>query len=320
MVVLNVLNFFKMYAPENINVNQAPQSTTVLQTWVRERMNQTVVQVDDLLDQYKIFEASRTLEVLLDDISRWYLRRSRVLFQKPESSESLNRQAAFLGYLLLDLARLMAPFTPFLAEQIWQEVVLRLKRQDPGDKWADSVHLDKWPEARLSRNAGKLFADMALVRNIAAAGLALRAQAGIKARQPLSVFYIQAKEKILSKELLLVLSDEMNVKQVEVVGEVPVSDTIKSITQENITVGLETLVSSELKAEGDDRELMRQINEGRQEQSCAPNDKVKASVPGSLIPEGFFDNSDRLLKVQTLTNSTITVVEDIKEIRIEKII
>jgi valyl-tRNA synthetase len=178
--------------------------------------------------------------------------------------------------------------------------------------------LDKWPKQKPSKQAEKLFADMALVRNIAAAGLALRAQAGIKARQPLSVFYIQAKEKILSKELLLVLSDEVNVKQVEVAEEMPAPDTIKSVIQENITVGLETLVTPELKAEGDDRELTRQINEARQEQGCAPGDKVKVGVPELLTPEGFFDSPERLAKLQKATNSVILKADDATEIRVEK--
>ncbi|KKU11606.1 MAG: Isoleucine-tRNA ligase [Parcubacteria group bacterium GW2011_GWB1_46_8] len=319
MVVLNMLNFFSMYAPERIKTAHMPEPKTVLDRWAIERVRTVAAEVGGLLDTYKIFEASRTLEVLFDDLSKWYVRRSRKQFQKPDSSAAFEYQTAFFGFLLLDLSRIMAPFTPFLAEHIWQEV----KRRMPNAKLAESVHLDTWPEAPPSERASGLFHDMEVVRSIVAVGHTIRAQENISVQKPRQTLFMFIERWVdiaaLEQEYCAIIKDEVNVKEVKVVDTMPESDTIKVLSQEGVVVGFDITETDELRLEGEERGYIRNYNALRKKNGFSPGDKAKICEPKTPELEKFYRDSGRLARIQGATNSTITLVDGIEAIAIEKI-
>ncbi|MEW5805503.1 MAG: class I tRNA ligase family protein [Patescibacteria group bacterium] len=275
MIVLNVLRFFEFYAPENLKPNLKPQD--FLDEWILEKLALLAKQVDRYLSEYRIFEAARSVQGFIDDLSRWYLRRSRKKFQKPDSEKDLIQTSEFFGSLLLEFAKILAPFTPFLADYLWQRVSARFQ-----GVYSLSVHLDLWPKIKQMASSKSLIEEMAQVRKIAEQGLALRAKAGIKVRQPLSALEI-LKTKI-SEEGKSILMEELNVKEVKNV-EVFSSGIV---SEEN--VGLNTQITEELKQEGWQRELLRLIQEARQQAGLMPQDQISLYL--DLPPElGFIKDN-----------------------------
>ncbi len=288
----NVLAFYETYAPRPAVRGAAP-SATVLDSWMRARLAETTAIVTRKLDEYDITAAGRAVETLVDDLSNWYVRRSRRRFQRPVSERELTAVAEALRQTLRQVAALLAPFTPFLAEHIW----LRVRGQ--GD--SQSVHLSDWPRAGArnqnsnSKNQkdGQLLEAMAAVRAIAAEALRQRAEAKIKIRQPLQKFKVQSFDKLRiypepsrgakfnTPELLELLKDEVNVKEVVVDSKLKVA------------VELDTHITEALREEGIVRELIRNIQDLRRDAGCKPQDRVlvwvSASGPQSAKTDQFVE-------------------------------
>ncbi|OGY40984.1 MAG: hypothetical protein A2570_00640 [Candidatus Brennerbacteria bacterium RIFOXYD1_FULL_41_16] len=271
MTVSNVLKFFELYSPElnRIGLGEAgaleksnlePQN--LLDKWILSRLEVISSGVDKNLSEYKIFEASRLLREFFDDLSRWYLRRSRKRFQKPESQEQFEKDLQFFAGILLELAKLMAPFTPFLAEQIWQSINNKLI-----NKKESSVHLSLWQELPVVSDSEKIISEMTRVRKIAEQGLALRAKAGIKVRQPLQA--LKLLNMNISEDAKQILCEELNVKEVETVRKF--SEGI--VFEEG--VGLDTRITEELRNAGLAREYIRILQEKRQEKGYLPQEKAR---------------------------------------------
>lgn len=283
--VLNVLRFFEFYVASDATgafdalrpamKKSSLEPVTLLDKWILARLGEVVTGVDKHLSENKIFEASRLIRPFIDDISRWYLRRSRKRFQKPESQETLFRDSEFFAGLLLEFSKVLAPFTPFLAENIWQTVNQKLET-----KFEQSVHLSSWPELKQMANGESLMEEMQKTRKIAELGLMLRAKAGIKVRQPLSALELltasnAASGTELSEGVKQILCEELNVKEIKTVGKF--SEGI--VSQDN--VGLDVVMTESLKREGENREISRGIQGVRQELGFMPQDKVSTTIAWS---------------------------------------
>ena len=194
----------------------APEARAELDRWVRSELHATVRRVTEALEAYEPLDAARPIAELIDQLSNWYVRRSRRRFWK--SDDSADTQAALhtLYECLTTLTRLMAPFTPFLAEALHRNLVAG---QRPGAP--DSVHLDAWPEAEAAAIDEQLSRDVALVQRMVSLGRGARSQAGIKVRQPLARAVLvprTAVEREALERLAAQVADELNVQRVEVVA------------------------------------------------------------------------------------------------------
>jgi len=192
-----------------------PAEPSELDRWVLSELNRLVERVTRDLEDFRPTEAARAIQAFVEDLSNWYVRRSRRRFWKSE--DDADKRAAYdtLYGCLVTLCHLLAPFTPFLAETMYQNLVRSVDASAP-----ESVHLSSWPEADSSQVDERLAEDMRLVMRIVSLGRSARSKAGVKIRQPLSTVYVKlrasAEAEALSRLRTLVL-DELNVKDLSVV-------------------------------------------------------------------------------------------------------
>src|SRR3989344_3635496 len=170
----NVLAFFEPYKRGSLDSRAYRlKPTNVLDQWIIARLNELVKLTTDSLDNYKLLEPTRAIKDFIGDLSTWYLRRSRERIKEGDGDAK-----ATLYFILKTLAKIMAPFTPFAAEDIWR----RLKT----DKVVGIVHLAEWPLVSARALRPKVLENMAEVRKIVSLGLEARQKAKIQVRQPLA--------------------------------------------------------------------------------------------------------------------------------------
>ena len=190
------------------------KSLSVMDKWILSKMNSAIRAVDEDLAAYKITEATRVLEELVDDLSNWYVRRSRERYWGKEMTDDKINAYMTLYTVLVNTAKIAAPFIPFMAEDIYRNLVLSVDKSAP-----ISVHLTDFPTADEGRIDPKLEENMDEVIGIVTLGRACRNAAAIKNRQPIAKMYIKA-EKTPDPSFLPVIAEELNVKSVEVTDSV----------------------------------------------------------------------------------------------------
>jgi isoleucyl-tRNA synthetase len=218
LTLWNTWSFFTTYAelngfdPADAAV-PAPADRTELDRWMLSRLHGTVERATAALDGYEPLPAATAIAELIDDTSNWFVRRSRRRFWRTDPgadpADSLGAQAT-LHDVLVTLARLLAPMTPFLADRMWRDLT--------GAAESDSVHLADWPSADPALVDADLEAGMALARRLSSLGRAARAEAGVKVRQPLAraLVYLPPGSPVAPAG---VVEDELNVDRVEVTDE-----------------------------------------------------------------------------------------------------
>jgi isoleucyl-tRNA synthetase len=192
-----------------------PRSDNLLDRWVLARLNQLVKAVTEHLEESDFMDAANAVGVFIDDLTNWYVRRSRRRFWKSEQDADKNSAYATFYHVLVKLSRLLAPFTPFVTETMYQNLV-RMNRPEA----RESVHQTCWPEMDVNAVDQGLLDQMALARQVASLGLAARGAANLKVRQPLArAMAFAGGSKTLSPELVEIVTDELNVKVFEFVDE-----------------------------------------------------------------------------------------------------
>ncbi len=256
----NVLTFYELYRDKSLEKKDlSVPSSNVLDKWMLSRLEELKRETTKGMEGYEIALAMKPFELFLEDLSTWYLRRSRDRLKDGDKDGKVA-----LYYILKELAKLLAPFTPFLAENIW----LKLKSDDD----AESVHLVDWPQgnesifSKIFGNDKKVIENMQKTRDFVTLGLEARQKAGIKVRQPLTSLKLKADNEKLSDEYLELIKDEVNVK-----------DVIFDDSQEDKAI-LDTNITSELKEEGIYRELVRAIQDMRKKEGLTPSDEVVFSI------------------------------------------
>ncbi|HWQ83877.1 MAG TPA: class I tRNA ligase family protein, partial [Anaerolineales bacterium] len=190
-----------------------PTSDNLLDRWALARLNQVIARVTEALEDSDPLSASQAIEALLDDLSNWYVRRSRRRFWKSELDSDKNTAYATLYHILVKLNKLLAPFIPFLTETMYQNLVRSVRPEAH-----TSIHHTRWPAADLTCVDENMLEQMVLARQIASLGLSARNTAGLKVRQPLARVLVYAGGKAnLSPELIEIVKDELNVKGFEFV-------------------------------------------------------------------------------------------------------
>lgn len=224
----NVYNFFVSYAlldnwepdPETFDPRfpegPTPTATNLLDRWILARLNRVTADVTTALAATDSPTAATSVEAFLDDLSNWYVRRSRRRFWRGQLDADKRSAYLTLYHVLVKLGRLLAPITPFVTEVMYQNLVRAVR---PGA--FTSVHMTYYPEADTSVLDPLLLEQMGLARRLASLGLSARGSAGVKVRQPLAraLAFVGPKEAPLTPELVELVQDELNVKALELTQE-----------------------------------------------------------------------------------------------------
>ncbi len=211
----NTYAFFVLYAqidkynPAEYDIKKCKLS--LMDKWIISKLNTLIGQVDERLEKYEIFEAGRLLQDFTDELSNWYVRRGRERYWGKEMTDDKAAAYTTLYTVLVTLAKLTAPFTPFVAESMYQNLVPAFYKDAP-----QSVHLCSFPVRDESAEDPVLEAGMAEVLDIVVLGRAARNASNIKNRQPLNKIMVASERKVeLTEGLLAIARDELNVKQFE---------------------------------------------------------------------------------------------------------
>jgi len=303
IVLWNVVKFYELFAHNLEEETLLNDTKNILDQWILIKLNQLIKKVTENLEKYNLPEASRPISEFIDDLSTWYLRRSRDRFKGEDEKD---KQAALIttNYVLTQLSKIMAPFTPFIAEQIWQKV--------SGYNFIDenkSVHLESWPqvESGIRNQELGVLEEMLVVRKIVELGLAKRDEAGIKIRQTLEKFSIFNFQFSINEDYLKLIKDELNVKNI-----------VCKKGDGDMLVELDTNITPELKLEGLKREIVRQVNMMRKQAGFTIEDKIILSwqSESDLIKQVIEKMGDEIKK-DTLSEKIINNdVEEKKEINL----
>ncbi|MFZ2303701.1 MAG: class I tRNA ligase family protein [Minisyncoccia bacterium] len=264
--LLNILSFYEMYGAGAST--QKEKSENPLDKWILARLAELTGEMSRSFDAYELDRAIKPISLFIDDLSTWYIRRSRDRFKSDEPKERAEALNA-TKVVLLELSKLLAPVMPFLAEHIYKNL--------QGEK--ESVHLETWPVTAISDS--NILSSMAEVRRVVSLALEARAKAGIKVRQPLATLTV--KNEILKgkDEYFVLILDEVNVKKI-VFDDAILEDVV-----------LDTDISPELKREGRFRDLVRLVQELRKHEDLDPADvvmlKIKTNQKGIVLINEFRD-------------------------------
>jgi len=264
----NSYKFFITYAGLNgFQPSGNSKSQTLnpkLDKWILSRLESTKKTVEEKLDRFHHRDATKKIEEFLNDFSLWYIRRSRERIN-PNNKNNQDRNSCLetLYFCLEDLTLILSPFIPFLTETVWQGL-----HPEANQSADNSVHLQNWPKINTELVDQQLEKQMALVREVVTLGHAQRALNQLKVRQPLKTVNIYNLTFKIEGELIELIQDELNVKEV----------VIEKGTGE-LKIELDTKISPELKEEGDTRELIRQIQILRREEGLSLTDKITIQAP-----------------------------------------
>jgi isoleucyl-tRNA synthetase len=263
--LFNVLAFYELYRDKQIEEGSSPRSENILDRWILSRLSQTGNEVTEGMESYDMAEATRPLEGFVDDLSTWYLRRSRERIKEGDTDAKKT-----LYFVLVTFAKIIAPFAPFTGEDIW----LRLR----GEQKEESVHLAEWP--KLGKADARVIEEMADVRNAVSLGLKERQVKNIPVRQPLGGAVLGVN---FDKKYIPIIQEELNVKELRYEK----SETVIKMNFE---------ITPELKEEGNYRELVRAIQDMRKENGLLPSDYVILSLATDEAGKALVGKFEKELK------------------------
>lgn len=291
----NSYSFFVMYAnidkfKPSLDKNGEYANTVsdnILDKWILSELFQLVNSVNEKLKNYDIYNAAGCLEKFIDNLSNWYIRRSRKRFWKSESDEDKNNAYTTLHQVLVMLSKLMAPFTPFISEEIYKNLTGK-----------ESVHLSEYPQDSSISAVDeweKYIMLMDIIRNVVNIGLQQRALNKIKVRQPLKkatikspeIKRLEAENKKLFDELTSIIKEELNVKEVNFDERI------------DVEADLDTEITEDLKLEGQTREIIRHIQEMRKEAGYEIENRIVVRFEGM---EKVFKKFGELIAKEVLAN------------------
>ena len=302
-MIWNMYDFFTMYAEVdgwefNGDLSDPLHDlTNPLDIWIVSRLHQLITEIERGLNNYNLQDATKPILPFLDDASNWYVRRSRRRFWKSEDDGDKNDAYRTLHYVLVRLSYMLAPFTPFLAEELYHNLT--------GDN--ESIHLKDWLPAGEIDNS--MLRDMNALRTAVNDGLSKRASEGIKVRQPLASVKLintisQDTPAEVAQFLIDIAKDELNVKSVEIV-----TDSESESAQPSVVYDL--TITPELKREGLMREIVRHVQSARKQAGLQIDDRIVLSISSddSEISQAIDAFAD-VIKSETLAVELNSVVDE----------
>ncbi len=301
MLLWNVVNFYEMFSVENKTIEddylEDPKSDNIMDEWITSRLSETVAGIEENLKNYNLPASCSFISSFIDDLSTWYIRRSRDRF-KSEDKEEAVKATRTTSFVLWTFSKAVAPVMPFVAERVWQKIT--------GNNFQDkdkSVHLTTFPNIEEVKVNKKLLKDMEKVRAVVSLALKQRADNGVKVRQPLGRLTIK---NDIEENLLSLIKEEVNVKEV-VVDE--------KIEQQ---VELDLTITPELKEEGEARDVLRTIQNLRKQAGLIPEDKITL-IYQEETKKDFFEKWKNYFKTEAgVVELKKEEGEEEKKIRIEK--
>jgi len=286
----NVLTFYELYREKDLESNEFPESKNVLDMWILARLSQLVEDGTKNLDEYRLLEPVRNLRDFIDDLSTWYVRRSRERLREGDKEAKKT-----LYFVLKTISKYIAPFVPFYAESLYQS--LRIE----GD--LESVHLEIWPNVPIGDK--KVLEMMEDTRKIVEVAMRLRSDNKLIVRQPLGklIYEFTSKHKI-NKEFELIIADEVNVKLIENFAD------LDAVDYGGVKVFIDTEITTELRQEGECRELIRKIQDLRKNKNLKPQDRVELVLSVDEIGQQFIEKfKSEIMKTTSLKSITYKKIE-----------
>jgi isoleucyl-tRNA synthetase len=282
-LLYNVLAFYELYRDKDLEKEENTNSKNILDFWILSRFNELLAFSEKNLDNYKVLEPVRAIRDFVGDLSTWYLRRSR---ERIKEGDKEAKQTLY--YVLKNLAKLIAPFAPFSAEDVW----LSLRNE----KDEESVHLTNWP--KVGEINEDVLSGMMYVRAFASNALMQRKSSKIEVSQLLKSFSIKHDFKPIPfwDELAEVLKEEINVQEVKLISGS--KDNLPGLYLDTTEFVLDTEINEELKEEGTYRKLVRFFQDKRKQLELTPKDLIDVSfdVNASDSSKKFIHKYEEKLK------------------------
>lgn len=262
----NCVSFYKMFAGDLALDLSAfkPVGNDVMDRWMLSRLHRLIADVTQYMDDYDVVHASRLLIEFVEELSTWYLRRSR---ERLKAAGANSPELQLFGFALVTVAQLFAPFAPFFSEFVYHQIVDR----------STSIHHTDWPVANPEFVNDQLEAEMSVIRKVVEQGQTARLEAKINVRRPLAACEVTTIVVQPAPEMLAVAQDELNVKRIiwKPVSSQPSVDA----NSQQLAVKLDTTLTPELEAEGEARELMRSIQQLRKKAGLTLADHTTVTAP-----------------------------------------
>jgi isoleucyl-tRNA synthetase len=302
-MVWNMYDFFTLYASvdgwewDGRLDDPYQQLTHPLDQWIVSRIHELSAEVDKYMQTSDIPNALKGVLPFIDDASNWYVRRSRKRFWKSENDADKNAAYQTLHYVLIRLSLLLAPFTPFMADELYRSLTGH-----------ESIHLEDWPPA--GQVNGIIIKEMAVSRELISQGLAQRAEAGLKVRQPLAAVHISVGID-LKPQLLEIIHEELNVKSVEVdvAGDPDAPPKVK----------MDLRLTNELRREGMARELIRHIQNVRKQAGLQVDNRINLSIESDSdqIKQALAEHNSEIMAETLAVTELKDKPEHTQEIKID---
>lgn len=276
LIFWNTWQFYRMYSKDTVS-SDVPNVSHSLDSWMLAKLFATHAEVTKYLDSYNTVKAGRAISALITELSTWYVRRSRDRMKL--GNEDSRTALRVLGYSLVEISKMLAPFMPYLSEVIYRDLTSQ-----------ESVHLASWTEAREYRQS--ILDEMTAARQIVELGLSLRKEQNLKVRQPLAELQYSFSDEELSLDEFMqqIIAEELNVKKVTNTELISRSNWVSKEAM-GCSVALNTELTEELKTEGMARDLERAIQDLRK----------KSGLKVGQIVDLYYNSSDDQL-VHALTN------------------
>jgi len=308
LTLWNVYSFFVTYA--NIDKfipgsGETEAEQPELDRWILSDLNQLIIDVDNALDNYDPRGGGWQIATFVDELSNWYVRRSRRRFWKSENDADKLSAYNTLYQCLVTLSKLLAPFTPFVAEELYQNLVGSAFPDAP-----DSVHLADFPEADRSKIDPDLSADTRLAMKVSSLGRAARSRAGIKVRQPLAKVVVSvgpSRDREGLQRVMPQVLEELNVKDMEFVKSTAALEKPGFVvsSEGNIGVAMLTEISPELAAEGMAREIVHRLQTMRRSAGFDIADYITTYYQGDDYVKQVMTGFANYIRQETLSRQLV---------------
>lgn len=307
MLLNNILSFYKLYETQESKATNTIENKNILDKWLMIKLDFLVLEITRNMEAYNLPRAVRPIAEFIDEFSTRWLQLSR---ERLKGNDETDKRQAIITFkiVLLQLSKLMAPFTPFVAEHVYKEI--------GGNE--ESVHLEKWPQSNdeffgspeAISFSNRVKEQMEIVAKIEETGLAARAEAKIKIRQPLAradILGFVLADETYKNELIDLIKAKLNIKD------------LKFVKSTEFKVDLDTTLTEDLKVEGALRELVRSINDLRKKAGLSIGDRVdvKWQSHGEIVNKVFADvKLAAELARSTLSKQVLNEDNDGKEVEI----